>query len=349
MEKENPFTLSFGKEPKEYIRRNAEYQDIISDFDKENSTSNIYIITGVRGSGKTVLLTSLYKYFDEQNDYIAVDLNTRNLMLEDLAAAIYDKAPIKRKFLKPNFSFSFQGLSFSLNGENPVSSISQLLEKMLLAVKKQKMKVVITVDDIDTGEQMKLFVKEFQSLFRKDLPIYLVATGLYNIVDNLEKQEGLTFLQRGQKKYLSPLNIRYIASSYKSVFNVNDNLASELADLTKGYAFAYQTLGYLLYESSKVEITNKLLSDYDYYLEEYVYRRLFVELSEKEKNILIAIANKNINTNKELIEAGVVSQNDITRYKEKLFKKGVCDISIRGEMHIALPRFKEYLQYYYKQ
>lgn len=346
MASSNPFTLSFGIEPREYIRRNVEFDEIVNDFSKDKSISNLYIITGAMGTGKTVLLTSIYKYFDEHNDFIAVDLNTKNNMLEDLAASIYDKAPIKSKFLKGELSFSFHGITMSLSGNNPVSSVSQLLERMLMLLKKKGKKLVVTIDDMDTGEQMKIFVKEFQSLFRKELPIYVVVTGLYNAIDNLEKMEGLTFLQRGQKRYLSPLNIRYIASSYKEIFNIDNDLASKLAQLTKGYAFAYQTLGYLFYENEKKEITDKLLRDYDYYLEEYVYKRLYSELSEKERSIIKTIAIDKKHTNKELIEAGCVTNQEIARYKDNLSKKGLCDISKRGETHIALPRFEEFVEFY---
>ena len=347
MQENNPFTLSFGKEPKEYIKRSIELNEIINDFEKENSTSNIYVISGIRGSGKTVLLSSLYKYFDNSNDFVAVDLNTRGNMLENLAAAIYDKAPVKHKFIKADFNFSFSGISISISGNNPITSVSQLLEKMISTLKKYQKKLVITIDDVDVGEQMKLFAKEFQSLFRKELPIYLIVTGLFFTIDVLERQEGLTFLQRSQKRYLSPLNTRYIAASYKEIFNVNDNKAIELANLTKGYALAYQTLGYLMYEHGSTDINEKLLRDYDYYLEEYVYRRVFNDLPEKEKNILKAIAVDGLTTNKELVEKGIITNQEIYRYKEKLSKRGICDISNRGEIKIILPRFVEYIAFNY--
>ncbi|MBQ9457557.1 MAG: hypothetical protein IJU64_03500 [Bacilli bacterium] len=345
MNQPNPFTLSFGKEPKEYIRRTAEYHEIIGDFEKENPASCVYIITGVRGSGKTVLLSSLYKYFDEAEKCIAVDLNTNTNMLEDLAAALYDKAPIKHRFLKGEFSFSFSGLSISLKGENPVTSISQLLEKMLTALKAKGMKVIVTVDDVDTGTQMKAFVKEFQSLFRKDLPILLVVTGLFSTVGTLEKQEGLTFLQRGKRLYLGPLNIRYIASSYKDIFRLDDGKALQLALLTKGYAFGYQALGYLLFEKGASQVDEDILRNYDYYLEEYVYRRVYNDLPEKEKAILRAMAFQGITTNKGLVEARVITNNEIKRYKDKLTKKGICATPNRGEIVIILPRFAEYIRF----
>ena len=343
---ENPFTLSFGRVPKEYILRTREYNEIIDEFQKDNSLSNLYIITGLRGSGKTVLLTSLYNYFDNNDDFVAVDLNTKSNMLEDLTAALYDKAPGKYKFLKPEFNFSFQGLTISLKGSNPVTSLSLLLEKMLTSLKKHNKKLVITIDDVDKGNEMIKLIKEFQNLFRKDLPLYLIVTGLYSVVDDLEKTEGLTFLQRGQKRYLNPLNIRYIASKYMLTFNIEEKKAKELAEVTKGYAFAYQVLGYLLFEKGNVELDENLFRDFDYYLEEYVYNPIYIELSQKEKCILKAISLSGLHTNKELVESGCISNQEISRYKEKLGKKGICDISQRGKIEIILPRFEEFIKFH---
>ena len=345
----NPFTLSFGREPKEYIKRVKEYSEIIENFESDNPLSNVFVITGLRGTGKTVLLTSLYRYFDNSDDFVVVDLNTRSNMLEDLAAKIYDKAHVKHRFVKTEFNFSFHGFSITFKGDEPVISISQLLEKMLSVLKKHKKKLIITVDDIDTGEPMKTFIKEFQSLYRQDYPIYLIATGLYDVIDNLERTEGLTFLQRGQKRYLSPLNVRYISASYKEIFNIDDKLANELGSLTKGYAFAYQALGHLFFEKEDKKIDAVLLSKYDYYLEEFVYDRVYKELTEKEKAILKIISIKHLSTNKEIIESGYVTGQEISNYKVRLSKRGICDTSERGVIKIILPRFEEFIAYKYAE
>ena len=57
----NPFTLSFGKEPTEFISRLTQTNEIVEDFTSEDPVSQVYMITGVRGSGKTVMLTKIKK------------------------------------------------------------------------------------------------------------------------------------------------------------------------------------------------------------------------------------------------------------------------------------------------
>lgn len=345
MTKQNPFYITFGKEPNEYIRRINEFNNIVETFISPQPYTNSFIISGVRGSGKTVLLTSLYNYFNNEKKCIVVDLNTRRDMLEDLAANIYEKGKVKFAFIEKEFSFSFHGLSLTLGGKNPIKNVSVLLNRMFEILKKQGVKVIITVDDIDKGENLKVFIKEFQSLYRKDFPIFFIATGLYDAVESLEKQSGLTFIARCPKIYLAPLSLKYIEKSYKSIFEISDEMANRLANLTNGYAYAYQLVGYLFYKSETKTIDESFLNEYDFYLEESVYNLVYESLSPKEKEVIKAICLDNCNTNRLLLQKGVLTSNNISTYKERLSRRGICDNSSRGEIKIILPRFKEYIEY----
>ena len=51
----NPFTLSFGKKPAQFISRITQTNEIVENFMQETPSTQIYMLTGVRGSGKTVL------------------------------------------------------------------------------------------------------------------------------------------------------------------------------------------------------------------------------------------------------------------------------------------------------
>ena len=57
----NPFSLSFGKIPPENIERPAQTQEIVDAFTSEPINQQIAMITGVRGSGKTVLMTDIIR------------------------------------------------------------------------------------------------------------------------------------------------------------------------------------------------------------------------------------------------------------------------------------------------
>ena len=61
----NPYTLTFGKEPNQHISRIKQTNEIINLF-QENTTQAL-IITGVRGAGKTVLMTEVAKRLADED------------------------------------------------------------------------------------------------------------------------------------------------------------------------------------------------------------------------------------------------------------------------------------------
>ena len=56
---ENPFTLTFGQKPTEFISRTNQIGKIIHTFDMENPSNKVYMVAGVRGSGRRFLLLKL--------------------------------------------------------------------------------------------------------------------------------------------------------------------------------------------------------------------------------------------------------------------------------------------------
>ena len=77
----NPFTITFGKKPEEYISRTAQMSTIIDTFTSDVPSAQVYMITGVRGSGKTVLLSAIGKEMAAMDKWMVIDLNpTRDLL-----------------------------------------------------------------------------------------------------------------------------------------------------------------------------------------------------------------------------------------------------------------------------
>ena len=86
-----------------------------------------------------------------------------------------------------------------------------------------------------------------------------------------------------------------ISESYEKELKVSHSDAISLSKLTKGYAYAYQLLGYLIYESNKKELDSEILKEFDKYLREYVYEKIYYDLSYNEKIIINAVsANEEI-------------------------------------------------------
>lgn len=332
----------FGKKPTLAIQRDDLISEVVTSFSGSNPSTQLFIFIGARGAGKTVLLTELYKYYEQKKDWIVVDVNPHRDILEEMASQIYEKGKLKNLFLHGTFDFSFHGLSFHLEGKNPVSSVFSIVEKMLSYLKKHGMKLLLTLDEVNKSKEIKAFAHDFQSLVRLDYPIYLLMTGLYENVSSLQNDKSLTFLYRSPKILLSPLDKKSIKKSYQDVLSVNEDTANRLAELSMGYGFGYQLLGYLYYNFREVD--DKLLFEYDRALRVNAYDKIYAGLSENERKILNFLCkNKETKISNLMAETGFDNKN-VSVYRERLLMKGVITSPKRGCLSLALPRFKEFLE-----
>ena len=135
---QNPFSIKFGVEPTNYIERLDNKQFIIDDFENSKAANYIYLITGMRGSGKTVFMSSIANYFSKKDDWIVIDASVKENMLENIATEIYESAISKIHFLKGEFSFSFSRVTFSLKGKTPATTTISLIKKMLDIIIKKR-------------------------------------------------------------------------------------------------------------------------------------------------------------------------------------------------------------------
>ena len=199
------------------------------------------------------------------------------------------------------------------------------------------------IDEATNNKYLKQFALSMQILIRKNYDLFVVMTSLFENISAIENENNLTFLIRAPKIYLKNLNIVSIANSYKEILKVDYEKALEFAKLTKGYAFAFQLLGYLLYNETSRDITNSVLQAFDQYLEEYVYSKIWISLSNVEQKILKNVnTNENIDVQSVMIKAKINKQY-FSKYRDRLIKKGIIVSQARGTICFALPRFKEFI------
>ncbi len=326
------------------IKRNNETEKIISDFTSENISNYVYIITGLRGSGKTVLMSTIANALKEDDNWVVVDPGPKDNILENFASEIYETCRLKRLFLKGEFSFSFNGLTFSLKGKEPTTTVISLLKKMIGHINDKGKRVLITIDEVDNSSQMKTFIEAYQTLIRQGYKVLLLMTGLYENISKLQDDKSLTFLYRAPKIYLGPLNLSSIALAYQKYLDVDEENSFSLAKLTKGYAYAYQVLGYLMYVYKLKEVNKDVLGEFDQYLADYVYDKLFSKLSSKEQDLVIAMIENSPIKNEDLREKTGFDIKTLSVYRDRLIKKGILCSPKYAYLDFALPRFAYFLK-----
>lgn len=340
----NPFTLTFGKQPDSFIIRYENTSRIIETF-SEGDLSRTYLIEGIRGSGKTVLMTSIANSFKESKDWIVVNLNSTVNLLSDLAKRLNDECETIPNFFSKGFNISFAGVGIGVNGNDTLRDDVSIIKDILGVVKKKKKKVLITIDEVMHDQNMRAFASEFQILIREDYPLYLIMTGLYENLDKIQNDPALTFLLRSPKILLEPLSMVQITDKYKGIFDIEDESAKELARLTKGYAFAFQALGALYWERKDNPDIEEVISSLENMLDDYVYRKIWSTCSKRDKDIILAISEDDTLV-KDICNKVGIKNESFSRYKERLVRKGIVVSSGYGVVSLALPRFYEVVSKY---
>lgn len=210
----NPFTLSFGKKPYEYISRIQQTDEILEDFNAEHPVSQVYMLTGVEGSGKTVLMSAIANHLSESDDWIVVELNPTRDLLKSLASKLYEKEKLKAAFINAKLDFSVLGIGIHIEGASPVTDIEVAIERMLRIIQRMHKRVLITIDEVENSQTIREFVSAFQIYMRENYPVFLLMTGLYDNINALQNSNNVTFLYRAPKIEMGPLDTGAVVNSY---------------------------------------------------------------------------------------------------------------------------------------
>lgn len=336
----NPYTLSFGKIPQQYIPRPAQTEQIINTFEMNEPSVQVYMVTGVRGAGKTVALTEVSEHFSKTDGWIVLNLSPDTDILKSAVDKLSNKSFLKKYF--PDIDINVSVFGISLLHKNELSDSDTILRNYLEYLSKKNKKILFVIDEVTMNEYTKVFSSCFQIYLREGFNVFLLMAGLYENISNLQNEKTLTFLYRAPKIALEPLNIPAMTANYKEVFNFTTEKAIEMAKLTKGYPFAFQTLGYLLWKNKGVDKKN-IISEYDTYLSSYVYDKIWSELSVKDKKV-VTLISEGFTKISDIKEKLNMSGPLLNVYRKRLAEQGIVDISVHGILTLALPRFDEYVK-----
>lgn len=344
MQGKNPFAINFGTIPTQYIARTLVTDEIITELENEAMQNPCFMLSGVRGSGKTVTMTAIEREMKSKDDWIVIGLSPQLDMINSLVAKLYDTHEFINKFVTANLNLSQFGIGVAIESKPPVADIESALEKILGEIKRKNKRLLVTIDEVSNTQYMRQFASTYQILIRNEYPIYLIMAGLYQNIQNLEDEDNLTFLYRTPKYEMEPINITLIQQRYKEVFALDTESAFNMATITKGYAFAYQVLGKYVWDDKENSVTDEVLARFDEAMEKYVYAKIWAELSATDKWYLKYIAQKETMDTATLLELTQKKKNEFAQYRARLRDKGVIDVSTHGIIKMILPRFDVFVK-----
>ena len=337
----NPFTIIFGVEPKSAIPRSEEYHKVISDFEADSPSSMGYVITGVRGCGKTVLMTKIQNHFSKKKDWIVTRLNPD---LDLYASAISQLG--EHIHLSGELVTGVNASMAGFGGGITVRSLSDretLLRKMLKEAANNGKRVLIAIDEASNTKNIKTFAHSYQAFIGDRLPVYMLMTAVPENFSSLSNSKNGTFLRRLPKIKLEGLNDLLVEQKYSEIFSISQSAAIELSKIVKGYPYAFQLLGSILWDSKKDEPDEAVLAEFDARLYDGAYRAIWDHLTEKERNIVCAIAHSDSKAVKDIRGELNMEPNQFSPYRENLHDNGLINTQTYGKISFILPRFGEFV------
>ncbi len=339
----NPFNVMYGIIPASLVNRNDIFEQIINAFTDEDALASSYLITGIRGSGKTVLLRGVASKLSQEEDWLTIDLNPQGDFISSLAERLYEE--VKRHKLPFDWSidFSFPSLTFHLSKEKEALSAEGAIPKLLDIVANKGKRVLLLIDEVNSTKHFKFFANFYQRLIGEGYPLFLLMTGLYENVDAIISDKASSFLSRTPKIALGPLDLPLISRMYQKELLASEEEAIELTKLSQGYAFAYQVIGKFCFEKRKTRIDDDLLHDFDDYVADNGYNVIWKGMSDREKKICLALAKAPAEATSEVRGIAGMKMNNFNNFRARMIHKGYLLSNGYGKLSFALPRFKEFV------
>lgn len=336
----NPYTLVFGQPPLEMIERKSQAERIVSEFCQDRPSNYLNLITGIRGCGKTVFITQIANRLREKKEWIIINLNPQRELLTALAAKLNSDQILSRIFKEAEINLQAFGFGVGIKGTPPITDIEEALTRMFRSIQKHKKRVLITIDEATNSKDIRIFTSAFQIFLREELPVFLLMTGLYNQIDRLRNAEGMTFLERAPRTVLSPLNFTAMVDKYMKTLKVKEDTATMLAKATRGYSFAFQTIGYYAWEYPNH--LDQALQNAKEYLFEFAYQKIWSELSVKDREVVRAIHQSKSGEIARVRDILNWTSNQFNPYRDRLIKSGAVSGLRNGYVELILPWFGEY-------
>ena len=322
----NPYSIMFGKEPIRNIRREKLLRQVTDDFTVPEPMIQIYMITGVRRSGKTVFLTDATAYFKQQEDWIVVSISSGGDILDKTISALAAEKTLARVFQNASINLSFFGVGLEVSGAPKISNPEIALKKMLESLKRQNKRVLIAIDEIIKSKEMVAFASAFQLYIRDDLPVFLLMTGLSENIEELQNVKNLTFLYRAPKLIMEPLQIQQIQNDYKETLGMDPDTALDMVRETKGYPYAFQLIGYFTWKN-QCRYTEAVRKEWKVRLHDYAYDIIWERLSQKDRFVAYGIAKAQSHRTAEVREILHLSKDEFSPYRKRLIKKDLLRVT----------------------
>ena len=361
----NVFEPSFGNRPERIVGRD----DILEIVDRglasrAGSRDRAMIVIGQRGMGKTALLLEVESRAREAG-YVTARTAANESMLDGLIERLQvngreyveDGKRKVRGLSAGAFGFSL-GLTFSEEVRDNYgfqTKLALLCDRLSDCGKG----VLLLVDEVRaSSSEMRVLADAYQQLVGDGKNIAICMAGLPSAVSDVLNDRVLTFLNRARKIHLEALPLPSIRSYFAETFErvglaFADGVLEDAVVATRGFPYLLQLVGYYLIEESggRTEIDQgtlvRALLDARDDMQDNVFRPTLAELSPKDVEFLVALANASGADGVGGVSAVATAMGKdngyIQVYRKRLIDAGVLTSPRKGELECVVPFLLESL------
>lgn len=334
------------------------------------------IYYGLRGVGKTVLLTALREYaikegvltfhFEIQEKVSLINdiILSANQTLSKISKVekiknIFEAAKNSLQSFTLTYTTRENSISVEMNKKLSEMMLQSNLVELLLNLgrlaKESKNTIIYFIDEIQYAKQNELeaLITAQHRINQERLPITIIAAGLPKILVNMTESKTyaermFAFVEISSLEYKDaknaivnpgkPFDITYTEEALKEIYK-----------MTEGYPYFIQQFCYLIskkYKEIDLNIVNEIKSVFFKELDKSFFKVRFDKCTPKEKEFMFAmvscgelpctVANVAHIMNKEL--------KSISPIRARLINKGLIYAARHGEIDFTVPKFDEFLK-----
>ncbi len=381
----NPFSPGAGTPPPELAGRQhiLEKARIMFARLKAGRSEKSFLLIGLRGVGKTVLLNEINS-LAEQSGYNAILIEAHErkslaaLLLPSLRQLLFKldrmenlSSKVKRGFnvLKSfmnTLKLKYQDFELSLDNDPEVgtadsgdleSDLPALLEAIAEAALDRKTAVAIIIDELQylSEHEMSALIMAIHRIAQKKLPLALVGAGLPQLVGLMGKSKSYAerlfdFPKIGPLEESDAVAALRTPAKEQGV-DITDEALTEIMLQTQGYPYFLQEWGYQawnLAEKSPIDLSavKRATKESIHRLDESFFRVRFDRLTPREKEYLLSLAvlGDGAQRSGDIAEKLSVSAQSVAPIRNSLIKKGMIYSPAHGDTDFTVPLFGAFIK-----
>lgn len=356
----NPFNPSFGKRPSHFLGREEITRSIISTVDDENSPWRTTLITGVRGSGKTALLSDIRINLNNL-DAVAIYVVPNEALLDNVLVQLYRQLPNTLSNTLPELKSLSVSLGVTVGFEKKkkapqfTETFSDQFFELIDIYMKQDKHILFLVDEAQKHtSDMQVFITAYQDLVMREYSVSMVMAGLPSVISDLLNDDVLTFMRRAKQVELENVELAIVVYEFNKVFTsaeyaIPEEIVSKAAVATRGYPYLIQLVGYYLWDNMHSRNDADMLDDALFKSKAELFRNvhklIYSALSARDREFLFAMSeDEDSSSVSDIGERMQKKKNFISLYRERLISAGIIKPAGHGLLCFNYPYMREFLQ-----